>query len=172
MTRDQTKTNQGGAQGEDKEEKPAPRYVVSSEVAVARGRSLALLMATRRCYTCQQADEEEPSLSSDADLFLERIVEHCGQTSDYLLPDIPLKEAIFRTILARRNEPTTPEEISQLFSEQWAMAPYPREVSPGVIQRLLDHSESYCIVKVAEPEPAETSEPEESSEEPPGESPS
>ena len=152
-----TKTQSGlpeGAQGED-DEKPQPTYFIDPELAEATKRSLSLLVASKRCYLCQQADEQEVPPSPDAQPYIDRIVEHCSLTADYLLADTPLKEAIFKVILAGGNEPKTAEEISQVLSEKWAMAPYPRQLEPWVIQRLLDNSQSYCISRVPEPEPEE-----------------
>ena len=149
--RTQTADKDGAAEGD--EEKPLPRYLVDFEVADALSRSLPVVIAGRRCRACQQADEEAPSASSDAAKYMKRIVGHCTETSDYLPPDTPLKEAIFRVLLSRGNEPVHAEEISQVLSEKWAMTPYPRDVSNRVIQRLLEHSETYCIARVPEPEP-------------------
>ena len=81
-----------------------------------------------------------------------------GQIPDFLLPDTPLKEAIFRVILAHGNEPMTAEDISEILTERWAMTAYPRDVTPQVIQRLLENSETYCIIKVPEPEDEEEEE--------------
>ena len=157
--RDRTKTAKEDVPAD--EEGPKPRYIVGLEEAEGRGRSLPVLVAGRRCYACQQADDGPPSPSSDPQEYIDRIAEHCGQTSDYLLADTPLKEAIFRAILAGGNQETTAEDISRLLTEKWAMTAYPRDISPGVIQRLLDHSESYCVVRIPEPEPEEPEEPEE-----------
>lgn len=151
QNRTQTASNNGVAEGD--EEKDLPRYLINFEDADSISRSLSVMIASRRCYVCQQADEEAPSASSDAAPFLKRVVDHCTDTSDYLLPDTPLKEAIFRVLLSRGNEPVNAEEISRVLSEKWANTPYPRDVSTGVIQRLLEHSDTYCITRVPEPEP-------------------
>ena len=50
-------------------------------------------------------------------------------------------------------------EISVELCERWAGGPGPRDTSPGVIQRLLDNSPSYQIMRVPEPEPAPEPEP-------------
>jgi hypothetical protein len=139
--------------GNEEADAPPPSYFVDPELAAATGRSLSLLTAGRRCYECQQADEDDGLESSDHEPFVERIGEHCSQTPDYLLPDTPLKEAIFRVLLAADSEPKTPQDISKVLSEKWALTAYPRDVSDTVLQRLLDSSESYCIARVAEPEP-------------------
>ena len=137
---------------EDEEEKPLPRYYISVELAKLRNRSLPVMIANRMGYMSRQALEEEPKPDSDVKPYVNQIADVDSQDPDFLLPDTPLKEAIFRVILANRNEPMTAEEISGLLSEKWAMTAYPRDLSPRVIQRLIDHSESYCIVKVDEPE--------------------
>ena len=141
MVRDRTQTAQEKATADDEEEeKPLPRYFVNLEDVNLLNRSLPLIIASRRCYTCKEADDEQPSPSAEVKPYIKRIAEHCEQTSDYLLPDTPLKEAIFRVILAGGNQDMNAEEISQILTEKWAMSPYPRDVAVKVIQQLLDNS--------------------------------
>ena len=109
---------------------------------------MALLVSNRRCYTCMQAGDGEPPTPTDVRPHMKRIAEHCALASDYLPQDTPLKEALFRVLLAGGNRPMTAEEISQTLSEGWAMTSYPRDVSPRVIQRLLERSGAYCISAV------------------------
>jgi len=115
-------------------------------------RDLATLVAARKCYECRQMDTSESVMASDPHEHLERIAEHCKDTADYLLPDTPLKESIFRVMLAGSNEPVTADEVSQTLSEIWVASSYPRNLSPDVIGRLLDHSDQYDIRAVTEPE--------------------
>ena len=144
------------------EETPeAPSYFIDFEGAENNGRSISLLIATRKCYADRQADMEESLLDSDPKEHLDRIVKHCSETPDYLLPDTPLKDAIFRVMLARGNQLITAEEISTELSDRWAVSTYPRDLSPKVIGRILDHSESYCVSEHREPEPEPEPEPEE-----------
>ena len=151
MMQDQPQIKEAKEQAVDNGDTPSPRYFIDVGQAEALHRSLPLLVAGRRCYTCQQGDAESPA-SSELQPFIDRIVEHCALTSDYLLPDTPLKEAIFRVILAGGNKPMTAEEISEILTDKWAMTAYPRVVTSPVIRRLLDNSENYCIAEVPEPE--------------------
>ncbi len=144
---------------------PPPEYVVDIEQADFHGRALGMLIAGRRCYESRQADPEVPASSRAMKKVIKRIADHCNGTSDYLLPDTPLKEAVFRVMLAGGNKTVTPEQVSRILAERWAMTPYPRDVSARVIQKLMDSSESYCIVRLPGPEP-EVEEPE-ADEEPP-----
>ncbi len=149
MTQDQTQTK------EDEEEAPPPEYLIEVAQTDQDSRAIGLVIASRRCYVDQQADDAPPTRSSDPKVFIKRIASHCAAAEDYLLPDTPLKDAIFRVMLAGGNVPTTPESISEILSEKWAMTAYPRDVSPKVIQRLLDNSEAYGIFKIPVPEEEE-----------------
>ena len=125
------------------------RYFVDLEGSVGAGRSVAALIATRRCRECVEVDGA--SLTGDPQENIARIAEQCSTTTDYLLPDTPLREAIFRVILAGGNEPKTSEEISETLSAQWSSNPS-RDVSNRVIEKLLEHGQSYCIAALPEPE--------------------
>jgi hypothetical protein len=137
---------------EGDEEKPLPKYLIDFEVGQASGRSLPMLIASRRCYLCQQADEDVPA-DADPQQFIDRINEHCAAERDYLLPDTPLKEAIFRALLANNNEPMDAEEIGAILTEKWTMTPFPRNTSADVVGRLAENSGNYCVARVREPEP-------------------
>jgi hypothetical protein len=135
----------------------AARYFIDHEGARDQRRSISALIAGRRCYACRQADTEEPVPTSDPQVYIAQIAKQCADTSDYLLPDTPIKEAIFRVILAGGNEPMTAEQVSETLLSRWAMSAYPRDLSPTVIGRILDHSQSYCVVVLPEPSPKEGS---------------
>ena len=152
MVKDRVQTEQPNISEEADGNEEPPRYFIDSQAAEARSRSLPMLVAARLCYSCRQADEVELSASSKAQPIISRIVKHCSKASDYLPPDTPLKEAIFRVLLAGGNRPMAPEEVSQVLSEKWELTPFPRDLNPGVIQRLLDHSEAYCLTQLPAPE--------------------
>ena len=130
------------------EEQPPARYEIDVKEAELRGRSLPMLVASKRCYACQSADEEEPSKSSDAKPYIKRIVQHCAETEEYLVEYTPLREALFRVILARGNKPTTSEELVQILKDGWAMTTNPRDISAEKIEKVLDYGGSYCIVRL------------------------
>jgi hypothetical protein len=131
----------------------ARSYYIDFEKADELHRSLSTMIAARKCYVCKQADTDESIMASEPQEHIDRIVEICSDTSDYLLPDTPLKEAIFRVMLAEGTREITAVEISEILTARWAVSTYPRDLSPKVIGRLLDNSDSYCISAVLEPEP-------------------
>ena len=149
MTAKQKAAN--GPQSSNREESASStRYVVDLSKDRARVRSAPHLIASRRCFACSQAGDS-PSPKSNAREYIKTIAEHCRHTTDYLLPDIPLKEAIFRVILARGNRETTAEDVSKELAEQWSTSAYPRDVSPGLLDRLMDGNDFYCLSNVPEP---------------------
>ena len=126
-------------------------FVISEDHAAGIGAALPLMIANRLSYMDRQALEEEPTADSDIAPYIDLIVAGSSNDADDLLPDTPLKEAIFRIILANGNSPMDAEEISRILNERWAMSAYPRNLSPYVINRLLENSANYCIVPVEEP---------------------
>ncbi len=139
------------------EESTKPReYLIAVDEASSADSSLAAVIAARRCYESRQTDIDEIAADADPGPYIGRIASHCADTSDYLLPDTPLKEAIFRELLAGGNKPRTAEDISEALSRRWAMATYPRDISPEVIGRLLEHGQGYGIAAVPIDEPEET----------------
>ena len=153
MTEDQTQA--GGADAGDEEDKPLSQYIVDLDSAASHSRAIAVLIGSRRCYMDQQSDDDVPSPDADAQKYVNRITSHCAETPDYLLPDTPLKEAIFRVMLAGGNKPINAEEISDLLSEKWAMTAYPRDISTEVIEKLLESGGSYCIARLVDPDEEE-----------------
>ena len=130
----------------------APRYapycIMDADAAAAAGRSLPVLLFRRQCYMCQQGYEESQAVALDSQDLMLQIAAHCAIQQDFLLPDTPLKEAIFRALLENSNEPMSAEDISATLTEKWAMTPFPRDTSPEVIQRLLDNISYYCVARV------------------------
>ena len=128
-----------------------PRYYIDLDGAAERGQSMVAIIAARKCY--EHRSVADSTGDSKPAAHVKEIAGHCADTADYLLPDTPLKEAIFRLLLAGGNKETTAAEVSQGLEARWTMSSYPRIISPDVIGRLLANSSSYGIVAVPEPEP-------------------
>ena len=128
-----------------------PMFVISEEQAARIGAALPLMIAGRLGYMDRQALEEEPTPDSDIQPYIDLIVASSSHDADYLLPDTPLKEALFRLILANGNQPMTADQISETLTQRWAMSAYPRNLSPHVINRILENSANYCIIPLPDP---------------------
>ena len=137
-------TTQTAGSGESPQ--PGPYFIDPARAETER-RSLPVLIANRLCYMCRQGFEDAEIIVADPQDFIDLIVGHCASEQDFLLPDTPMKEAIFRVLLGNANDPMTAEQISGVLSSKWPMT---RITSPEVIQRLLDNSAYYCMAPASE----------------------
>ena len=152
--RRKTLTSEDHTQQNDETES-YPMFVISEEQAARIGAALPLIIADRLGYMDRQALEEEPTPDSDIQPYIDLIVASSSHDADYLLPDTPLKEALFRLILANGNQPMTADQISQTLTQRWAMSAYPRNLTPHVINRILENSANYCIIPLDSPDEEE-----------------
>ncbi|MFL2761519.1 MAG: hypothetical protein ACJ0A3_01070 [Dehalococcoidia bacterium] len=129
----------------NKEQTKAARYQVSTSLANEQNRSLPTLLTSRLDYVTQGGVDQNPSADSDIAPILDLLANVSSTKDDYLLPDTPLKEAIFRVILANKNKPMSANEISEQLSNRWSESTNSRNISANVIERLLTNSQTYCI---------------------------
>ena len=129
----------------NKEQTKAARYQVSTSLANEQNRSLPALLTSRLDYVTQGGVDQNPSADSNIAPILDLLANVSSTKDDYLLPDTPLKEAIFRVILANKNKPMSANEISEQLSNRWSESTNSRNISANVIERLLTNSQTYCI---------------------------
>ena len=116
-------------------------------------RSVDMIIADRRDYAVKQSDNMENVLSSNLKELVKDISVKAIDSQEYLLPDMPLKEAVFRAVLANKNKPISAVAISQKLKNSWPVNTYPRDISPKVIQSLLENMNDYPIRKIIPAEP-------------------
>ena len=131
------------------------RYCLDVENIHGSRASLSALVAVRKCYVHNPAGNEHSALDTSPEEHILQVRECCASAEDYLLPDTPIKYAVFRVFVARGNEPLTAREISADLRERWADNSYPRDLSVRVLQRILDSGANYFIHEVPEPSPDE-----------------
>ena len=132
----------------NKEQTKPARYKVSASLAIEQKRSLPAILTSRLDNLTQGEVDLNPSSDSDIAPILDLLANVSSTKSDYLLPDTPLKEAIFRVILANHNHPMSATEISENLSHRWVKSTNSRDISPDVIDKLLKSSKSYCISSI------------------------
>jgi hypothetical protein len=120
------------------------------------GRAVKPMIVSRMGYVLQQSLTADAIEEMEAKDLIQQVAYQVADNQDFLLPDTPLKEAIFRVILANENKPMTAEEVSKVLEGKWSLIPYPREISPPVIERLLATSgNAYCIATIPSEEEEE-----------------
>ena len=129
-------------------ETPTRHYAIDIRGKAIDQLSVALLIARRCCFNCRQTHELDFTAEANPKFYIQLITGHCSDSSDYLLPDTPLKEAIFRVILASGNRKTTAKAMAGVLASKWSSTAYPRNISEEVIQNLLTQVSNYGIVQV------------------------
>ena len=137
----------------DEVKNPQQRYQLDIENIHGSSASLSALVAARKCYVHRPTGNEYSALDTSPEEHIREVQECCANAADYLLPDTPIKDAVFRVFVARGNEPLTAQDISDDLSERWAAGLYPRDVSVRVIENMLKNGANYLIHEMPEPKP-------------------
>ena len=124
------------------------QYFVDFNLAEEFSQSSPFMISERLCFMCSMNYRNRSTVAPDPWILIADIVTHCAKERDYLLPDTPLKEAIFRVLLV--NGPMDSEQISNALSEKWSMSAFPRNTTPRVIQRLLEGGIYHCVGAASE----------------------
>ncbi len=135
----------------DEDKQVERRYKLDVENTHGSSASLSALVAARKCYLHRPTGNEYSALDMAPAEHIREVQGCCADAADYLLPDTPIKDAVFRVFIARGNKPLTAQDISDDLSERWTASAYPRDLSAGVIERILDSASNYFIQEVTEP---------------------
>lgn len=135
----------------DEEKDTERRYKLDVENTHGSSASLSALVAARKCYTHRPTGNEYSALDVSPAEHIREVQGCCADADDYLLPDTPIKDAVFRVFVARGNKPMTAQDISDELSKRWAASAYPRDLSARVIENILDNAANYFIHEVPEP---------------------
>ena len=127
------------------------RYQLDVENIHGSGASLSALVAARKCYLHRPTGNEHSALDTSPEEHIREVQGCCADAADYLLPDTPIKDAVFRVFVARGNKPLTAQDISDDLSERWAASAYPRDLSARVIEKILDNAANFFIHEMPEP---------------------
>lgn len=112
------------------------RYHISLTRLTELNRSAAHLIAARLTEACPSRGERPDQL--DAETLIREIGEFHGDTPDFIRPDMPIQEIIFRILLARGNNPATLGELHRELTERWSSALRPISIDVERLRRVLN----------------------------------
>ena len=144
------------AQQQETEEQEAAylttRFTISPERLAAWGRSFQILLLHRRCVSCWGTLIQEPGKGMNVTVaqHLRRIAAQCSNTPEFIKPQMPVMEAVFRILLSGRNRPKTVEELFQSLEERWSDATNPRTPTPETLYRMLTRDAFYGFAEASE----------------------
>lgn len=146
-------------ENEKSESNNKPRYYVDLDWHQRKQRSFRALIESRLCSACQarlgtEVEERVSTVKGKGGVKQEvrsvpfpanpvsQIRDCCSKSKDFIRPNMPLQEAIFRVMLANGNQPLDAEEICQQL-EWMGYGERARFISPSSIQRMLEADDFY-----------------------------
>ncbi|MDE2938252.1 MAG: hypothetical protein OXR67_04955 [Chloroflexota bacterium] len=128
------------------QEEETPLYCISLERLDELNRSAITLLAARRSPMSPSMMKEDHELDNPQEL-LDEIAEYCGDVEEFISSDMPIQEIVFRTMLARRNEPISLTDLHRELTERWATPVRPIHISPRNLARILDSDDYYGFAR-------------------------
>ncbi len=142
-----------------------PKYYIDLQWYEARNRSFRLVAQGRFCPACQrkveageQTQERVPTVDPKTGrvVFELRTVPYganplqvirtcCSKQRNYITPETPLREAIFRVFLANGNQPMEAERIREFLGEYINLADRPHGYNVDLIERLIQTDTTYGL---------------------------
>ena len=119
------------------------QYQINLDKNVNMHRSLEHLFTSMFCKECKKEFKTDASSVNSA--IVKNIQKCCSKKPEYIHAGLPLKQAAYRTMLAKGNRPSTARQISDSLTEKWGESVYTRSMTPSVIARLLETSVYYEI---------------------------
>ena len=128
------------------QEEETPLYCISFDRLDELNRSAITLLAARRSPMSPSMMKEDHELDNPQEL-LDEIAEFCGEEEDFISSSMPIQEIIFRTMLARRNEPISLSELHRELTERRSTPVRPIHISPRNLERILDSDDYYGFAR-------------------------
>ena len=131
------------------QEEETPLYRISLDRLDELNRSVITLLAARRSPMSPSMMKEDHELDSPQEL-LDEIADYCGDVEEFINSSMPIQEIIFRTMLARRNEPISLTDLHRELTERWATPVRPIHISQRNLARILDSDDYYGFARAGE----------------------
>jgi hypothetical protein len=109
-------------------------------------RSAVHLIATRLTEACPSFDKPVHEMAV-SDLIGE-IKEFHADSHEFIRYDMPIKEIVFRTLLARGNEPMSLPDLHHELTGLWSNALRPISLDQSLLRRVLDADTYYGFAEV------------------------
>jgi hypothetical protein len=128
-------------------------YDINLEGMETDGRSLEVMLTSRRCPDCQEKLKKAKTKPTVKDQ-LRDITKCCATKEGFISPGMPLREIVFRLLLKGGNRAMSLKDIHYAVTEQYAMPTHPMNVNAGSMKRILDNDTYYGIRAAEAPSPA------------------
>jgi len=128
-------------------------YRISFERLAELKRSAVLLLSERRMPSCPSLQSPDQELSDPQDL-VDEIAQYCGEEEGFIHINMAIQEIVFRTLLARRNRPTSLHDLHYELTERWSTPIRPINVTEDGLRRILEADYYYGFASISPEEAA------------------
>ena len=128
-------------------------YRISFDRLAELQRSAVLLLKERRMPSCPSLQNPDQDLS-DLQELVNEIAQYCGDEEGFIHINMALQEIVFRTLLVRRNRPTSLHDLHYELTERWSTPIRPINVTEEGLRRILDVDDYYGFVSISAEEAA------------------
>jgi hypothetical protein len=108
-------------------------------------KSLALILHTRIQEMRKEKIDFDINKIEEPQKYLEVLGNLYKESSSFLEPKTPVKEALFRLFVFNGNKPLTIKQINKQLSEVWEMSQFPRDISVEKLTSLISNTSDYYI---------------------------
>lgn len=139
------------------------RYFIDPRWYQGQGRSFPVVAQARFCRSCQnrigtETEEQSPTIDPRTGrvVFESRKVPFganpssviracCSKERDYITPETPVLEAVFRVLLANGNQPSSLESLREQLGYWIPLNSRPHGYSTDLMRRLIEADDHYGI---------------------------
>ena len=157
-----TETLTDQPQTTEAEREPA-RYFIDTNWYEGQGRSFRAMAQGRFCPQCQTkigtaTQERVPTVDKKTNrvVYEVRDVQYgeqpmavirscCSKQRNYITPETPVLESVFRAFLANGNQPATIERVREQLGDWISLRDRPHSYAPELIERLVAHDRRYGL---------------------------
>ena len=122
-------------------------YIISFDRLAELNRSAIVLVAERRGPSCPSLSKPIQELTNPRQL-VDEIAKYSAQDEGFIRTTMGIQEIVFRTLLARRNKPTSLTDLHYELTERWSTPIRPINITEEGLRRIMEGDDFYGFARV------------------------
>ena len=122
-------------------------YCISFDRLAALNRSAIALVAERRGPSCPSLAKPTQELTNPRQL-VDEIAKYSAEDEGFIRTTMGIQEIVFRTLLARRNKPTSLTDLHYELTERWSTPIRPISITEDGLRRIMEGDDFYGFARV------------------------
>jgi hypothetical protein len=149
-------------------ERPEPQFFIDQQWYEQQGRSFRAMAQGRFCLACQarlgeKTEERVPTVDKKTNKVVYEVREigygeqpmavirsHCSKERNYITPETPVIEAVYRVYLANGNQPVPLERVREQLGDWISLRERPHNYSVELLERLIRNDRRYGLREYAQ----------------------